>query len=183
MYWRAISQKSHQRAISQKVYKWAIPQDSIEGYLFLRFCRTWTKRMVLWCIRLTCLTLVCEVIRYRLVQVRQNLKKKKRLSSWWPAVAFLYLFLFHSLLRLTSFPSQYKNKGLSPPKCTNRLSPNKMVLNTCRARRAGISPQKTISRFHCTSQSSTAPEVDPIQSPEIVWIGQTAEHWNPQLCN
>ena len=70
---------------------------------FLRFCRTWTKRylitsqtrvkrvrqihhrtifdllrkMVRWCIRLTRLTLVCEVIRYRLVQVRQNLKKKR----------------------------------------------------------------------------------------------------------
>ena len=34
-------------------------------------------RMVRWCIRLTRLTLVCEVIRYRLVQVRQNQKKKK----------------------------------------------------------------------------------------------------------
>ena len=33
-------------------------------------------RMVRCCIRLTRLTLVCEVIRYRLVQVRQNLKKK-----------------------------------------------------------------------------------------------------------
>ena len=31
-----------------------------------------------WCIRLTRLTLVYEVIRYRLVQVRQNLKKKKK---------------------------------------------------------------------------------------------------------
>ena len=31
--------------------------------------------MVRWCIRLTRLTLVCEVIRYRLVQVRQNHKK------------------------------------------------------------------------------------------------------------
>ena len=59
--------------------------------LFLRFCRTLTKRylitsqtrvkrvsqMVRWCIRLTRLTIVCEVIRYRLVQVRQNLKKRK----------------------------------------------------------------------------------------------------------
>ena len=35
-------------------------------------------RMVRWCIRLTRLTLVCEVIRYRLVQVRQNQKKKKK---------------------------------------------------------------------------------------------------------
>ena len=33
-------------------------------------------RMVRWCIRLTRLTLVCEVIRYRLVQVRQNLKRR-----------------------------------------------------------------------------------------------------------
>ena len=32
--------------------------------------------MVQWCIRLTRLTLVCKVIRYRLVQVRQNLKKR-----------------------------------------------------------------------------------------------------------
>ena len=32
-------------------------------------------RMVRWCIRLTRLTLVCEVIRYRLVQVRQNQKR------------------------------------------------------------------------------------------------------------
>ena len=36
--------------------------------------------MVRWCIRLTRLTLVCEVIRYRLVQlqVRQNHKKKRK---------------------------------------------------------------------------------------------------------
>ena len=72
--------------------------------LFLRFCRTWTKRylitsqtrvkrvsqihhrtilrwmvrrMIRWSIRLTRLTLVCEVIRLRLVQVRQNLKKSE----------------------------------------------------------------------------------------------------------
>ena len=58
--------------------------------------------------RLTRLTLICEVIRYRLVQIRQNPKKRlfglaarNRLS--------LSLFLFHSLLRLTSFLSQYKN--------------------------------------------------------------------------
>ena len=34
--------------------------------------------MVRWCIRLTRLTLVCEMIRYRLVQVRQNLKKRSK---------------------------------------------------------------------------------------------------------
>ena len=36
--------------------------------------------MVRWCIRLTRFTLCCEVIRYLLVQVRQNLKKKKTLQ-------------------------------------------------------------------------------------------------------
>ena len=54
------------------------------------------RRMVRWCIRLTRLTLVCEVIRYRLVQVRQNQKKaSKRLSlslplSFSPSSYFLY---------------------------------------------------------------------------------------------
>ena len=76
--------------------------------------RPYSLRMVRWCIRLTRLTLVCEVIRYRLVQVRQNLKKKD-FSGWRPAIAFLYFFLFHSLLRLTSFLSQYKNKNLPSP--------------------------------------------------------------------
>ena len=37
-------------------------------------------RIVRWCIRLTLLTLVCEVIRYRLVQVRQNLKKRHSIA-------------------------------------------------------------------------------------------------------
>ena len=69
--------------------------------------RPYSFRMVWWCIRLTRLTLVCEVIRYHLVQVRQ-LKSKKDFSGWRPTIAFLYLFLFHSLLRLTSFLSQYK---------------------------------------------------------------------------
>ena len=67
-------------------------------------------RMVRWCIRLTRLTLVYEVIRYRLVQVWQNLKKKDS-PYWRPAIAFLYLFLFHSFLRLTSFLSQYKKEN------------------------------------------------------------------------
>ena len=43
--------------------------------------RPYSLRMVRWCIRLTRLTLVCEVIRYRLVQVRQNQKKKKKISK------------------------------------------------------------------------------------------------------
>ena len=64
-------------------------------------------RMVRWCIRLTCLILVFKVIRPRLVQVRQkSQKKKKDFSCWRSAIAFLYLFLLRSLLRLTPFLSQ-----------------------------------------------------------------------------
>ena len=72
-----------------------------------------TMRMVRWCVRLTRLTLVCKVIRYRSVQVRQNLKKKKKKTSrvGGPQSPFLYLFLFHSLLRLIL--SQNKNNNLS----------------------------------------------------------------------
>ena len=55
-------------------------------------------------------TLVCEVIRYRLIQVRQNLNKKKNFSGWRPAMAFLYLFLYHFFTRLSSFLSQNKNQ-------------------------------------------------------------------------
>ena len=44
----------------------------------------------------------------RLVQVRQNLKKRRFRSV---AIAFLYFFLFHSLLRLTSFLSEPKKKS------------------------------------------------------------------------
>ena len=69
-------------------------------------------KMVRWCIRLTPLTLVCEVITYRLVQFRQSLKKD--FSGWRPAIAFPYLFLSHSFLRLTSFLSQRK----WPPLCS-----------------------------------------------------------------
>ena len=45
-----------------------------------------------WCIRLTCLTLVCEVIRYRLVQVRQNLKKKNLKCTKWGLVLIASLY-------------------------------------------------------------------------------------------
>ena len=58
--------------------------------LFLRFCRTGTKQHLITSqtrvedgsvvYSATCLTLVCEVIWYRLVQVRQNLKKEKWLE-------------------------------------------------------------------------------------------------------
>ena len=48
-------------------------------------------RMVQWCIRLTRLTLVCEVIRNRLVQIQQNLKN---FSGWRREIAFQHPFSF-----------------------------------------------------------------------------------------
>ena len=98
-------------------------------YYYLRFCTSQTSvkrvslihrtilnwgwsggvsvRMVRWCIRLTILTLVCEVIRYRLVQVQQNLKKKKK-NTFWVGGPQSPFTIFLSLLRLISFLSQTK---------------------------------------------------------------------------
>ena len=44
---------------------------------------------------------------------------KTKLPGWRPSIAFLNLFLFHSLLRLTSFLSQNQTSGLAT---LNRLS-------------------------------------------------------------
>ena len=56
--------------------------------------------MVRWCIRLTRLTLVCEVIRYRLVQVRHNLKTKSFFKCW---CSFCLCQQFCSWVMLTMF--------------------------------------------------------------------------------
>ena len=95
---------------------------------FLRLCRIWAKRylitsqtrvkclswihyptilrrMVRWCIRRTRLTLACELLRYRLVQVRKNLKKTFRVGS--PLITFLYVFLVCPIFRLTSLSLFY----------------------------------------------------------------------------
>ena len=53
---------------------------------FLRFCRTWIKRY--------------------LITSQTRVKHVSRIHH----LSHLYLFLFHSLLRLTSFLSQYKNE-------------------------------------------------------------------------
>ena len=77
------------------------PTRKVFFFFFLRFCRTWTKRclitsqmrvkrvtrihrrrMVWWCNRLTRFTLVCEVTRYRLVLVRQNLKEMESYTTF-----------------------------------------------------------------------------------------------------
>ena len=79
-------------------------------WVYIRLTRLTLVCKVRWVYPANALTLVCEVIRYRLVQVRQNLKKKKKdFSGWQPAIAFLYPFLFHFLLCLISFCSQNKN--------------------------------------------------------------------------
>ena len=74
---------------------------------FLWFCRTWTKRYLITSqtrvkrvSRIHHRTILKEVIRYRLVQSPTK-SQKKDFSGWRPAIAFLYLFLFHSLLRLS----------------------------------------------------------------------------------
>ena len=71
--------------------------------------RITSQTMVMWCIRLTRLTLACEVIRSHWFK-SDKISKKKDFSGWRPAITFLYLFLFHSLLRLTSFLSPNKNR-------------------------------------------------------------------------
>ena len=85
--------------------------------LFLRFCRTWTKRYLITLQTrvkrvsrihhrtiLTRLTLVCEVIRYRLVQVRQNLKKRLALvpffENWKRFSLTVWMFLISFPYRL-----------------------------------------------------------------------------------
>ena len=50
--------------------------------------RPYSLRMVRWCIRLMRLTLVCEVIRYRLVQVRPTKSQKKTFRVGGPQSPF-----------------------------------------------------------------------------------------------
>ena len=73
-------------------------------HFFLRFSRTWTKRYLV--------TSQTRVKRVSRIHHRTILKSDKisenDFSGWRPAIAFLYLFLFHSLLRLTPFLSQNK---------------------------------------------------------------------------
>ena len=77
---------------------------------------------VRWCIRLTHLTLVCEVIRCRAwFKSEKKTNKKKDFSGWQPPIAFLYLFLCHSLLRLTSFLSQKVLREYAQPGCPTRV--------------------------------------------------------------
>ena len=69
--------------------------------------------MVRWCIRLTRLTLVYEVIRYSLAQVRQNLKKKTfRVGCPQSQFSFSSFFILSFVLVL-SFSIQKKKKEIN----------------------------------------------------------------------
>ena len=100
------------RLHSKQFAQFCMSLSSVSLFHWWKFIHGPVKmKMAWWCIRLTCLTLVCEVIRYCLVQVRQILKKKDFLG-WRPAITFLYLFLFHPLLRLSFFLSENKNQTI-----------------------------------------------------------------------
>ena len=75
--------------------------------IFLRICRIWTKRYLI-----TSQTRVKRVswIHHQTIFTGYTIWCI-RLTGWRPAIAFLYLFLFHSLLRLISFLSQ-KQKSI-----------------------------------------------------------------------
>ena len=86
--------------------------------------------MVRWCIRLTRLTLVCEVIRYRLVQVRQNLKKRhfglaarNRLSLFLPLSFSPSSHFLSFSIQKCIVPSFYKHADFAPRKrCTKHYA-------------------------------------------------------------
>ena len=140
---------------------------------FLRFCRTWTKRYLITSqtqtrvkrvsrmhhltilaiyedgpvvYRVSRLALVCEVIRYRFVQVWRNLKKIFRVSGPQspppPLSLSIYLFLFGSLLRPAPFLSQKKIK-----RTKHRNEEHGYLLNWYKNDWRGLSNQQDVSHF------------------------------------
>ena len=74
----------------------------------------------------------------------------RNFSGWRPAIAFLYLFLFHSLLCLTSFLSQYKNEY-----CASSTQPNPQLQN-----------RRFIGEFNAFPIKKTTEDVDNGHSKE-----------------
>ena len=117
-------------------------------------------------IRLTRLTLGCEVTRYmyRLVQVRQNLKKKD-LSGWLPAFLHLFLFIIFFFL-LPLFLKRKINTSSQARKMANksywRIRKEKKTTacrqRTWRARdqngRFGVHPLGVNTSYHAESGSA-----------------------------
>ena len=85
---------------------------------------------VSWCIRLTRLTLVCEVIRYRLVQVRQNQKKTFRVggpqSPFSISSSFILSFVLLPFFLNTKMKKKKKKKK-KKAKLTTALNSNFML--------------------------------------------------------
>ena len=82
----------------------------------LQFCKIEKNEVghFRWCIRLTRLTLVCEVIRYRLVQVRQNLKKNKifrKIKLAWKVMRGVWMVSPHCTQLFRSFSIQRRTQG------------------------------------------------------------------------
>ena len=75
--------------------------------------------------------------RLRVGSSRKKSQKKKT-SGWWP-FAFIYLFLFHSLLRLTSFLSQNINERRSFEKKHRSLSTVPLLVTKCQRQRIASS--------------------------------------------
>ena len=86
---RKKGSKTKKRMKEEEIEKGDCGPPTRKVFFFLRFCRTWTKQYLITSQTrvkrvsrihhrtiLTRLTLICEVIRYRFVQVRQNLKKR-----------------------------------------------------------------------------------------------------------
>ena len=100
--------------------------------------------MVQWCIRLTRLTLVCEMIRYRLVQVRQNLKKRLRVGGQQSPFSISSSFIL-SFVLLPFFLNTWRNKLFTTEWCFNiryQLASNDAALFvqvTCRCASEGSS--------------------------------------------
>ena len=63
-------------------------------------------KMVRWCIRLMHLTLVCEVIRHRLSQVWQNLKKRRQIGGPQSPLSLSLPLSFFSSSNFISFSKQ-----------------------------------------------------------------------------
>ena len=99
--------------------------------IFFWFCRTWTKRYLI--------TSQTRVKRVSRIHHRTIL-----------AIAFLYLFLFHSLLCLTSFLSQYKNADKLLITCTRVVQYMYCSLNFRSQLRKRFGVHQSSSRVLCS---------------------------------
>ena len=143
-------------------------QTMVSQWYRLRSLAIIFVRMVRWCIRLTRLTLVCEVIRYRLVQVRQNQKKKKRLFG---LAARNRLSLS---LPLSFSPLSYCLSFSMQKSIFRKLPTPKPVLSSCHSSfRAEV---KALKRYNQNDTHETMIEGDGCSSQPLGLSGSTITH-------